>query len=51
MGVCYINEIYSDSYGNVCPKKLSKNIINEMDIFFLNIKFERMIVFCASYFS
>ena len=25
--VCYINEIYFDSYGVVCPKKLSKFII------------------------
>ena len=25
--VCYINEIYFDSYGCVCPKKLSKFII------------------------
>ena len=26
--VCYINENYFDSYGCVCPKKLSKFIIN-----------------------
>ena len=25
--VCYINEIYFDSYGCVCPKKLSKFIM------------------------
>ena len=25
--VCYINETYFDSYGVVCPKKLSKFII------------------------
>ena len=27
--VCYINEIYFDSYGIVCPKKLSKFIIKQ----------------------
>ena len=27
--VCYINENYFDSYGIVCPKKLSKNIIKQ----------------------
>ena len=26
---CYINEIYFDSYGCVCPKKLSKFIIKQ----------------------
>ena len=25
--ICYINENYFDSYGCVCPKKLSKNIM------------------------
>ena len=27
--VCYINENYFDSYGVVCPKKLSKFIIKQ----------------------
>ena len=27
--VCYLNENYFDSYGSVCPKKLSKFIIKQ----------------------
>ena len=43
---CYVNENYFDSYGCVCPKKLSKFIINETDIVYtLNIRFKKMIVF------
>ena len=38
--VCSINANYFDSYGYVHPQKLSKFIINEMDIvYILNKKF------------
>ena len=33
--VCYINEKYFDGYGCSPPKKLSKFIINEMDIVYI----------------
>ena len=32
--VCYINEIYFDSFGVVCPKKLSKFIIKRNEFCF-----------------
>ena len=52
--VCYINEIYFDSYGWVCPKKLSKFNIkqnglclsSEYKIQYLTIKRDS---YCASY--
>ncbi len=41
----YINENYFDSYGIVCPKKLSKFIIKKTVIVYIhNIRFKRMIV-------
>ena len=43
--VCYINENYFDSYGCVCPKKLSKFIIKRNGhCYILNIKYKKMIV-------
>ena len=44
--VCYINENYFDSYGCVCPKKLSKFIIKRNGYYFIqNTSFKKMIVF------
>ena len=44
--VCYINENYFDSYGVVCPKKLSEFIIKRTNVvYILNIKYKKMIVF------
>ena len=43
--VVYINENYFDSYGCVCPKKLSKFIIKRKDtVYIQNIRFKKMIV-------
>ena len=52
--VCYINEIYIDSYGCFCPKKLSKFIIKR-NKFCLYSKYKiqgltsKKNSFCASY--
>ena len=44
--VCYINENYFDSYGCVCPKRLSKYIIKRNGyVYIQNIRFKKMIVF------
>ena len=44
--VCYINGNYFDSYGVVCPKKLSKFIKKKKlgIVYILNIKYRKMIV-------
>ena len=48
--ICYINENYFDSYGCVCPKKLSKYIIkrNGYCIYSEN-QIQRSDSYCASY--
>ena len=44
--VCYINENYFDSYGCVCPKKLSKVIIKRNGYcFYSEYQIKKMIVF------
>ena len=44
--VCYINEKYFDSYGIVCPKKLSKFIIKQNGYcLYSEYRFKKMIVF------
>ena len=48
--VCYINEKYFDSYGCVCPKKLSKFIIKRNGYcFFSENQIQKIDSFCASY--
>ena len=43
---CYINEIYFDSYGCVCPKKLSKFIIKRNGYcLYSEYQIQKMIVF------
>ena len=48
--VCYINENYFDSYGCVCPKKLSKFIIKQNG-YCLNSEYQiqKNDSYCASY--
>ena len=44
--VCYINENYFDSYGVVCPKKLSKFIIKRYGrCLYSEYQIQKMIVF------
>ena len=44
--VCYINEIYFDSYGVVCPKKLGKFIIKRNEhCLYSEYQIQKMIVF------
>ena len=48
--VCYINENYFDSYGCVCPKKLSKFFIKRKDYcLYSEYQIQKNDSFCASY--
>ena len=48
--VCYINENYFDSYGCVCPKKLSKHIIKRYGYcLYSEYQIQKNDSFCASY--
>ena len=48
--VCYINENYFDSYGIVCPKKLSKSIIKRNGYcLYSEYQIQKNDSFCASY--
>ena len=48
--VCYINENYFDSYGVVCPKKLSKFIIKRNGYcLYSEYQIQKNDSFCASY--
>ena len=48
--VCYLNEIYFDSYGVVCPKKLSKFIIKRTGYcLYSKYQIQKNDSFCASY--
>ena len=48
--VCYIDENYFDSYGVVCPKKLSKFIINRNGCcLYSEYQIQKNDSFCASY--
>ena len=48
--VCYINENYFDSYGVVCPKKLSKFIIKRNKYcLYSEYQIQKNDSFCASY--
>ena len=48
--VCYINENYFDSYGCVCPKKLSKFIIKRnRHCLYSEYQIQKNDSFCASY--
>ena len=48
--VCYINENYFDSYGCVCPKKLSKFIIKRNGYcLYSEYQIQKNGSFCASY--
>ena len=48
--VCYINIIYFDSYGCVCPKKLSKFIIKRNGYcLYSEYQIQKNDSFCASY--
>ena len=48
--VCYINENYFDSYGIVCPKKLSKFIIKQNGYcLYSEYQIEKNNSYCASY--
>ena len=48
--VCYINENYFDSYGVVCPKKLSKFIIKRNGYcLYSEYRIQKNDSFCASY--
>ena len=48
--VCYINENYFDSYGVVCPKKLSRFIIKRNGFFlFSENQIQKNDSFCANY--
>ena len=48
--VCYINENYFDSYGCVCPKKLSKFIKKRNGhCLYSEYQIQRNDSFCASY--
>ena len=48
--VCYINENYFDSYGVVCPKKLSKFIIKQNGYcLYSEYQIQKNDSYCASY--
>ena len=48
--VCYINESYFDSYGVVCPRKLSKFIIKRNGFcLYSEYQIQKEDSFCASY--
>ena len=48
--VCYINETYFDSYGSVCPKKLSKFIIKRHGhCLYSEYQVQKNDGFCASF--
>ena len=48
--VCYINENYFDSYGCVCPKKLSKFIIKRNGFcLYSEYQIQKNDSYCASY--
>ena len=48
--VCYKNEIYFDSYGIVCPKKLSKFIIKQNGYcLYSEYQIQKNDSYCASY--
>ena len=48
--VCYINENYFDSYGIVCPKKLSKSIIKRNGFcLYSEYQIQKNDSYCASY--
>ena len=48
--ICYINENYFDSYGCVCPKKLSKFIIKRNGYcLYSEYQIQKNDSFCASY--
>ena len=48
--VCYINENYFDSYGCVCPKKLSKFIIKQNGYCLYSVyQIQKNDSYCASY--
>ena len=48
--VCYINENYFDSYGIICPKKLSKFIIKRNGYcLYSEYQIQKNDSFCASY--
>ena len=48
--VCYINESYFDSYGCVCPKKLSKFIIKRNGYcLYSEYQIQKNDSFCANY--
>ena len=48
--ICYINENFFDSYGIVCPKKLSKFIINRNGYcLYFEYQIQKEDSFCASY--
>ena len=48
--VFYINEIYFDSYGVVCPKKLSKIVIKRNGFcLYSEYQIQKIDSFCASY--
>ena len=48
--VCYINDNYFDTYGCVCPKKLSKFIIKRNGYcLFSEYQIQKNDSFCASY--
>ena len=48
--ICYINENYFDSYGVVCPKKLSKFIIKRNGYcLYSEYQIQKEDSFCASY--
>ena len=48
--VCYINENYFDSYGCVCPKKLSKYIIKQNGYcLYSEYQIQKNDSYCASY--
>ena len=48
--VCYINEKYFDSYGCVCPKKLSKFIIKRKGYcLYSEYKIQTNDIFCGSF--
>ena len=49
--VFYKNEIYFDSYGVVCPKKLSKFIIKRIGYcLYSECQIQKKYCFCASYY-
>ena len=48
--ICYINENYFDSYGCVCPKKLSKFIMKRIGYcLYSEYQIQKNDSFCASY--